>query len=512
MNTFILDKVLARPIAFHRVFANIGGGATGGLFLSQAYYWSFRTSDPDGWFYKIGDEWEAETALNRREQEQARKILAQKGVLETKKQGLPCKLFYRVNRDRLYELITEFSSSNPRGCQFGGNVQTSMDDQENKFVQNDKQLCTNSQTILYTENTSKTTLSPLPPKEKEREFGFQVSENSEAISQSLIPLLNQPESTQLTSKSVIEANIPAAVTTLIKYDPALGIRPPRQKPKFRYPDGPWLNDSGQINEDFVRDRAALWRVGDTTASKSFGAMAIEDVIGLVAGHYQRLENHAKLETDWTAYVAKNQRYVSNVQQRLSVGIEMTIEEQHKILQKAPALTADSVEPVYGVAVPKLSADINVPRLELVATVPDDIWDAVEAATQQHEQVQLVSVPENAVDAAMYITTAKSEDVDYFRALHEKHSSAIAKSKQPESIKNIQEFESKTSDLIKRMAMPSVSYEERQRMREEERLGRKLAHWHSLLQTGIPSVIADVHRQINAQGYQIVDGQILEVDF
>jgi hypothetical protein len=338
--------------------------------------------------------------------------------------------------------------------------------------------------------------------EREREFGFQIPEK-EVAPESLAPLLNELNSSRSPINSIVEIIIPAAQS--IKYDSALGMRPPRQRPKYRYPEGPWLIvESGQINEDFIRDRAALWRTGDSVASKSFGTMAIEDVMGLVAAHYQRIENHAKLEIDWASYVAKNQRYVSNMQQRLNAGIEIPIEEQQKILQKAPALTAIPVEPVYGNA-----ADREVLQLESVATASDDIWDAVEAATKQ-EQAQFVNPPEGAFDVAMYTRTVKPEDADFFRQRYEKATA----SRQPcaEPITNVEEAQKRINALVASKGMPIVSDEERQRIKEQEKQNRRLAHWNSLLQTGIPSVIADVERQSRAQGYEIVDGQIFEVEF
>lgn len=92
-----LDRLLDRPVAFHRAFLNFGAGVTGALMLSQAYYWSKRTSDAEKWFYKSREEWEEETGLSRYEQEGARKNLVKSGVLEEQKKGVPCKLFYRVN-------------------------------------------------------------------------------------------------------------------------------------------------------------------------------------------------------------------------------------------------------------------------------------------------------------------------------------------------------------------------------------------------------------------------------
>lgn len=127
-----LVELLDRPIAFHRPFVELGLGITGALFLSQALYWSRRTNG-SGYFYKTQDEWEAETGMTRREQETARKKLKSLGILEEKKQGVPCRVFYRINDKNLLLLLSQKeceSLPNP-DCteapnQYGGMRQTRM--------------------------------------------------------------------------------------------------------------------------------------------------------------------------------------------------------------------------------------------------------------------------------------------------------------------------------------------------------------------------------------------------
>lgn len=97
--------LMDRPIAFQRPLVRLGAGITGALMLSQAIYWSRRTDDADGWFYKSQPEWEDETGLTRYEQEGARKALCKLGVLEEVRQGVPAKLFYRVNFDRIRAIL-----------------------------------------------------------------------------------------------------------------------------------------------------------------------------------------------------------------------------------------------------------------------------------------------------------------------------------------------------------------------------------------------------------------------
>lgn len=109
----IFRKLLRRPIAFHRVFAQITSSATAGLFLSQLFYWSEHTNHPDGWFYKTAEEWEQETTLGRREQETARKKLRALGIVEEKKADLPRKLYFRLNREKLVQAVHRLSDDAP---------------------------------------------------------------------------------------------------------------------------------------------------------------------------------------------------------------------------------------------------------------------------------------------------------------------------------------------------------------------------------------------------------------
>lgn len=100
---------LDRPIAFHRAFVRLGIGITGALLLSQAIYWSKRTKDADRWFYKSVDEWGDETGMTRREIDTARSKLRKLGILQEKKQGVPCRLYYRIEEPNLLGLLEQTS-------------------------------------------------------------------------------------------------------------------------------------------------------------------------------------------------------------------------------------------------------------------------------------------------------------------------------------------------------------------------------------------------------------------
>lgn len=131
-------KILASPIAFHRVLADITGSALDALFLSQCIYWTNTLNDDrDGWFFKTAEEWHKETGMSRSEIETARKSLKRAGVLEEKRAGVPCTLHFRVNVEKLQTSLRET-------CKLDCGKPADL------FAQN-------VQTPIKTENTSKTT-------------------------------------------------------------------------------------------------------------------------------------------------------------------------------------------------------------------------------------------------------------------------------------------------------------------------------------------------------------------
>lgn len=108
-----MRALLTRPVAFHPALARVCGSVTAGLMLSQALYWSERTSDGSGWFYKTQEEWTEEICLSRTEQETARKALKALGFLREEKRGMPGKMHYFVDVERVCDAISQ-SAENPQ--------------------------------------------------------------------------------------------------------------------------------------------------------------------------------------------------------------------------------------------------------------------------------------------------------------------------------------------------------------------------------------------------------------
>ena len=104
-----LSSLFEKPIAFHRIFAQIMGSASGGLFLSQLVYWSQSMKRRQ--FYKTLNDWRDETMLSRREIEKARKKLEAVEILEVERKGVPARLFFKLNHDKLNDCILQFVTS-----------------------------------------------------------------------------------------------------------------------------------------------------------------------------------------------------------------------------------------------------------------------------------------------------------------------------------------------------------------------------------------------------------------
>ncbi|MEG6112701.1 hypothetical protein UXO20_23380 [Enterobacter hormaechei] len=158
MSNFL--QLVDRPIAFQRSFVRLGVGITGALLLSQIVYWQNRMEG--NWFYKTQTDLEEETGLTRYEQEGARKKLVSCGVLEEAKRGIPAKLYFRVNQERLEELLlgenqhAGMVKTNKQGCGISAN--SDAENQHAGMGKTNEQSCGNSasiHTVDYQETTQK---------------------------------------------------------------------------------------------------------------------------------------------------------------------------------------------------------------------------------------------------------------------------------------------------------------------------------------------------------------------
>lgn len=103
-----LDPVLdllggENVVALRPSFARAFGGVTVGVLLSQ--FWFYSRMDTararDGWFYASQEQIEEETGMTRTEQETARRKLREAGILTETKRGIPARLYYHLDKERL---------------------------------------------------------------------------------------------------------------------------------------------------------------------------------------------------------------------------------------------------------------------------------------------------------------------------------------------------------------------------------------------------------------------------
>lgn len=105
-NRIFIEAVSEKPIAFLPVLAHVVDSASAGLFMSQLLYW-WGKGRLSGWIYKTIEEVKIETCMTRSEQNTAFKKWERLGVLEKRLKGIPPKRHFRINTDKLAELVRE---------------------------------------------------------------------------------------------------------------------------------------------------------------------------------------------------------------------------------------------------------------------------------------------------------------------------------------------------------------------------------------------------------------------
>ena len=109
-----IDRLLDRPVAYHRVFVDIAGSIHGAVMLSQALFWHHRVpAGRDGWWWKTYEEWDAETGLSRRLVDSARKALVAVGVMQFRSAGFPRRCWYRVDAAALNAVLEQLLAAAP---------------------------------------------------------------------------------------------------------------------------------------------------------------------------------------------------------------------------------------------------------------------------------------------------------------------------------------------------------------------------------------------------------------
>lgn len=102
-------KNTGRSIAYRPNLARLFGGVVAEIFFEQIFYWQDK-ADPVLGVYKTQEELEIETGLSRKEQETARKLLREKGVLIETHKRLEHRMYYKIDCEKLDELLAALAN------------------------------------------------------------------------------------------------------------------------------------------------------------------------------------------------------------------------------------------------------------------------------------------------------------------------------------------------------------------------------------------------------------------
>lgn len=107
-NTYqkLIEKAYSgtKQIAYNPELAKALGSVKAGLLLNQLLFWHGKGRDPE-WTYKTIKEMEKETGLSRAEQATAIRICKRYEILEVKRKGIPAKRHFRININKIVELM-----------------------------------------------------------------------------------------------------------------------------------------------------------------------------------------------------------------------------------------------------------------------------------------------------------------------------------------------------------------------------------------------------------------------
>lgn len=111
----LLEVFGEEPICIHRCLLRLTGSITAALMLTRAVFVTLdlpADSESDGWFRQSQDEWQSEIGLSRFEQESARKLLRDMGILMERRVGMPAKLQFKICAQTLAQLLGDQAQAN----------------------------------------------------------------------------------------------------------------------------------------------------------------------------------------------------------------------------------------------------------------------------------------------------------------------------------------------------------------------------------------------------------------
>lgn len=124
----VLDKLFGRGnVTYHIAVAEALDSVAGAIFAEQIAFWQDRSED--GWVFRSTEEIQEYTGLKRVAQEGARKTLKNCAVMEEKRRGMPARLYYRLDLEKLTNLIV---GTDKQECR---NLQTCSQEPTNRSIE-----------------------------------------------------------------------------------------------------------------------------------------------------------------------------------------------------------------------------------------------------------------------------------------------------------------------------------------------------------------------------------------
>lgn len=150
-------------------FIHFTGDANSAMLLTQIFYWSDRTKDPDGWFYKSYEQWFEEIALTKYFARKAITTLKTMEIIETTVKKIhngDTYLHFRLIKDKFIQLFGDHlqkrkiqnQHNNQKELQILGSSNFEFPEVQTLNFQKPK-LCTS---FHYTETTTETTATEPP--------------------------------------------------------------------------------------------------------------------------------------------------------------------------------------------------------------------------------------------------------------------------------------------------------------------------------------------------------------
>ena len=105
----IMALLGAHYVAYYPTLTDVSGSAKAAIMLGHAIFMSRivegKQPERKGWFWKTADDWQQATGLSQKEIYTSRKLLGEAGILKETIRGMPARLWFQVDLDRLAEVL-----------------------------------------------------------------------------------------------------------------------------------------------------------------------------------------------------------------------------------------------------------------------------------------------------------------------------------------------------------------------------------------------------------------------